>query len=123
MSKAYKQAITNITGLTDTKAMQVCIAIAKSNPSVFNSACVIIEDSAMDVESNPLRDTSNETDKKIDAIKRVRNASGIGLNDASTMYGKVKSLLNGGKKIDAIKLVRNETGLDLSEAKEYVESL
>lgn len=80
MSKAYKQAITNITGLTDTEAMQVCIEIAKSNPSVFNSACVAVGvgASAMNVEAKSLVNAG----KKIDAIKLVRNMTGMGLKEA-----------------------------------------
>lgn len=80
MSKAYKQAITNITGLTDTEAMQVCIEIAKSNPSVFNSACATVEvgASAMNVGAKSLLNAG----KKIDAIKLVRNMTGLGLREA-----------------------------------------
>lgn len=80
MSKSYKHAITYITGITDSEAMQVCIAIAKSNPSVFNSACeaVGVGASAMNVEAKSLMNAG----KKIDAIKLVRNMTGMGLKEA-----------------------------------------
>lgn len=80
MSNSYKQAITYITGITDSDAMQVCIAIAKSNPSVFNSACetVGVGRSAMNVEAKSLANAG----KKVDAIKLVRNMTGLGLREA-----------------------------------------
>ena len=87
MSKAYKQAITNITGLTDTEAMQVCIAIAKSNPSVFNSACVTVGVGAseMNVEAKSLLNAG----KKIAAIQLVRNMTGMGLREAKEYVEKL----------------------------------
>lgn len=80
MSNSYKQAITYITEITNSEAMQVCIAIAKSNPSIFNSACVSVGvgASAMNAEVNSLVNAG----KKIDAIKLVRNMTGLGLREA-----------------------------------------
>ena len=80
MSKAYKQAITYIVGITNSEAMQVCIAIAKSNPSIFNSACevVAVGTSTMNVEVKSLLNAG----KKIEAIKMVRTMTGLGLREA-----------------------------------------
>lgn len=87
--------------------------------------------------------------KNIEAIKRVREHTGMGLKEAkdyvealaadpfltppspetatTTVPGDVehaaRQLLAEGKKIQAIKLVREHTGMGLKEAKEYVESL
>ena len=80
MSNSYKQAITYITRITGNEAMRVCIAIAKSNPSVFNSACenVGVGASIMNVEAKSLLNSG----KKIDAIKLVRNMTSMGLREA-----------------------------------------
>lgn len=80
MSKSYKQAITYITGITNTEALQVCIEIAKSNPSVFNSACISVGvgASVMNAEAKSLLNAG----KKIDAIKLVRNMTSMGLREA-----------------------------------------
>jgi ribosomal protein L7/L12 len=89
---------------------------------------------------------------KIEAIKRVRELTGLGLKEAkdyveamplSGLRGspapaapapsrgeapaadlaEVSALLAGGNKIEAIKRVRELTGLGLKEAKDYVDSL
>ena len=91
--------------------------------------------------------------KKIHAIKRVRELTGLGLKEAKdyvdaleagarpeappTMIGlaeppaldmaavdaEARELLARGNTIQAIKLVRQRTGLGLKEAKDYVEGL
>lgn len=88
-------------------------------------------------------------DKKIEAIKRVREAGKVSLKEAKdyveslamgktspmtdlptptmpptpALKAKVRELLAAGKKIEAIKMVRDESGMGLKEAKEYVEAI
>jgi len=85
--------------------------------------------------------------RTIEAIKRVRERTGMGLKEAkdyvdalergespasgaqadSTSFesgdldDEVRALLSAGRKIEAIKRVRERTGLGLKEAKDYVE--
>lgn len=88
--------------------------------------------------------------RKIDAIKLVREQTGMGLKEAklyvealisgdgplpvpfhqtvstdthADVVSEVRRLLSNGRKIEAIKYVREQTGMGLKEAKEYVESL
>lgn len=81
--------------------------------------------------------------RKIEAIKRYREATGAGLAAAketveaierneplpqgksldSTFEKEIVGLLEGGKKIEAIKLYREQTGVGLKEAKDAVEAL
>lgn len=82
-------------------------------------------------------------DRKIDAIKRYREATGVGLAAAKEMVeaiehgqkppereptssvpeGELVGLLEAGKKIEAIKLYRRHTGAGLKEAKDAVEAV
>ncbi len=84
-----------------------------------------------------------EGGRKIEAIKRYREATGVGLKEAkdavealergqplptkqavdSSFETKIVSLLEDGKKIGAIKLYRQRTGLGLKEAKDAVEAI
>jgi len=80
----------------------------------------------------------------IEAIKRLRQSSGLGLKEAKDMIdayqqGKpmhamaqasaallpasVQAALSSGNKIEAIKLLREQTGLGLKEAKDAVEAM
>ena len=83
--------------------------------------------------------------RKIDAIKRAREATGLGLKEAKDLVEGVdaggalpaprpapgdagleaalRALLAGGRKIEAIKRAREATGLGLKEAKDLVEQL
>ena len=81
--------------------------------------------------------------RKIDAIKRYREATGADLAAAkeavealqagqalpmpkpvdSALETEIVSLLERGEKIEAIKLYRKETGADLKEAKDAVEAI
>jgi kynurenine formamidase/ribosomal protein L7/L12 len=81
--------------------------------------------------------------RKIEAIKRYRIATGVGLADAknavealegagslpprepadSSFEGKILSLMKQGQKIAAIKLYREKTGVGLKEAKDFIEAL
>lgn len=86
--------------------------------------------------------------RKIEAIKLVRERTGLGLKDAKELVerlesggetgeiqagtraglpdadlGEVRRALGQGRKIEAIKLVRERTGMGLKEAKDFVESL
>jgi arabinogalactan endo-1,4-beta-galactosidase/ribosomal protein L7/L12 len=81
--------------------------------------------------------------RKIEAIKRYREATGAGLAKAkdmvealgragslaarepldSALENEIVSLLEGGKKIGAIKLYRERTGVGLKEAKDAVEAI
>jgi ribosomal protein L7/L12 len=86
--------------------------------------------------------------RKIEAIKRVREATGLGLKEAkdyvealaagapvavpaappvhtstADVEDELRALLARGQKIEAIKRVREATGLGLKEAKDYVEAL
>lgn len=88
---------------------------------------------------------------KIEAIKLVREQTGLGLKEAKDyvdalergqsvpplptqsmpkpkldqheLHRQVHGLLQANQKIDAIKLVREQTGLGLKEAKDYVDAL
>ncbi|MBA3531609.1 MAG: ribosomal protein L7/L12 [Ardenticatenales bacterium] len=69
-------------------------------------------------------------DKKLEAIKRVREITGMGLKESKDyvealmpLDEEVRALLARGKKIEAVKRVREETGMGLKEAKDYVEAL
>lgn len=81
--------------------------------------------------------------RKIEAIKRYREATGVGLAAAkeavealergealptpnavdSVLETEIVSLLERGEKIEAIKIYRKETGADLKEAKDAVEAI
>ena len=81
--------------------------------------------------------------KKIEAIKRFREATGAGLkaaieavealaalpgggalgDDLGSLEGELVGLLGAGRKIDAIKRYREATGADLKAAKDAVEAL
>jgi len=91
--------------------------------------------------------------KKIEAIKLVREQTGMGLKEAkdyveayaagkrpglpppasrptaasaapsATVQDAARALVAQGKKIEAIKLVREQTGMGLKEAKDYVDRL
>jgi ribosomal protein L7/L12 len=75
--------------------------------------------------------------KKIEAIKKYRMFTGVGLKEAkdyidgvetpkadvATMDEELRSLISAGKKIQAIKKCRMITGLGLKEAKDYVDNL
>jgi ribosomal protein L7/L12 len=89
--------------------------------------------------------------QKIEAIKRYREYTGLGLKEAKDaveamarsdmldrpkpkrepverlsdhqIAGQVELLLRSGRKIEAIKLYREHTGLGLKEAKDWVEAL
>ena len=81
--------------------------------------------------------------RKIEAIKRYREATGAGLAAAkegvealekgespsvekvadSSLESEIVSLLQGEKKIEAIKLYRQRTGTGLKEAKDAVEAI
>lgn len=85
-------------------------------------------------------------DRKLEAIKLVREATGLGLKEAkdlvdawangtfrersaqpavaadSTWEAEARALWQRGKKIEAIKRVREGTGLGLKEAKDIVDS-
>lgn len=91
--------------------------------------------------------------KKLEAIKRVRELSGLGLKEAkeyvdaleagqspleparvaaappavvadpAAVEAEARALLADGRAIEAIKLVRQRTGLGLKEAKDYVDAL
>jgi large subunit ribosomal protein L7/L12 len=81
--------------------------------------------------------------RKIEAIKRYRELTGVGLKEAkdaveammrgaslpsresadSPFESEIVSLLQGGKKIAAIKLYREKTGVGLKEAKDFIEAL
>jgi ribosomal protein L7/L12 len=88
-----------------------------------------------------------EAGKKIDAIKSLRDATGMGLADAKNLVealaaggerttdgvatdssrsgalpAKVQGLLHEGQKLDAIKALRSERGLGLKEARIQVEA-
>lgn len=81
---------------------------------------------------------------KLDAIKKLRAASGVALKEAkeaidqhlsgepvsvvaTTPHGAlprdVEEAMRGGRKIEAIRLLRAQTGLGLAEAKEAVERI
>lgn len=82
-------------------------------------------------------------DRKIEAIRRLREATGLGLKEAKDAVEAVQTggqlpalppddaeldpellpLLQAGKKIDAIKLYRERTGLGLAESKQAVEAI
>jgi ribosomal protein L7/L12 len=90
-----------------------------------------------------------EAGKKIEAIKRVREQTGLGLKeakdlvealergvavsihthqhppagDASDVDGAARKLVDSGQLIEAVKLVRDRKNLGLKEAKEYVDRL
>lgn len=87
MSKSYKQAIHYISKINATEAMRVCILIAQSNPSVFNSACenVGVGASEMDREAKLLV----KAGKLIDAIKLVRNMTSMSLKEAKYYVEKL----------------------------------
>ncbi len=80
----------------------------------------------------------------IEAIKRLRQSSGLGLKEAkdridayqqgkpmqttasasgTTLPASVQAALSTGNKIEAIKLLREQTGLGLKEAKDAVEAM
>jgi ribosomal protein L7/L12 len=85
--------------------------------------------------------------RKIEAVKRVREATGLGLKESNELVerwevpqpaparlgeapkpadmgsamGEARALLQEGKKIEAVKRVREATGLGLKESKELVE--
>ncbi len=81
--------------------------------------------------------------RKIEAIKRYREATAVGLAEAkaaveslergespstkqsedSSFETEIVSLLQGGKKIEAIKLYRERTGVGLKEAKDFIDAL
>jgi ribosomal protein L7/L12 len=81
--------------------------------------------------------------RKIEAIKRYREATGVGLKEAketveaiqrneplperkpvdSALENEVVSLLEGGRYIQAIKLYRERTGVGLKDAKDAVKAL
>ena len=81
--------------------------------------------------------------RKIEAIKRYREATRVGLAEAkaaveslergessstkqpddSSFETEIVSLLQGGKKIAAIKLYRERTGVGLKEAKDFIDAL
>lgn len=83
--------------------------------------------------------------RKIEAIKRYREATGAGLAEAkqavearergqslptkeaaaaaSSLESEIVPLLQGGNKIEAIKLYRERTGMGLKEAKDAVEAI
>lgn len=88
--------------------------------------------------------------KKIEAIKLVRERTGLGLKEAKdyveeverggapalpplhpapapiqpgALDSEVRALLGRDRKIEAIKLVREQTGMGLKEAKDYVDTL
>lgn len=87
--------------------------------------------------------------EKIEAIKRLRDLTGMGLKEAKEFVealphmpvgsasthlpkppqetgleeAEVRALVDGGRLIEAIKLVRAKTGLGLKEAKDYVDRL
>jgi large subunit ribosomal protein L7/L12 len=81
--------------------------------------------------------------RKIEAIKRYRDDTGVGLKEAkdaveglergealpsmkamdSAFENEIVSLLEGGKKIEAIKVYREKTGVGLKEAKDFIEAL
>ena len=81
--------------------------------------------------------------RKIEAVKRYREATGAGLAAAKEMVeaiargepppedkpvasafdSEVLAFLQGGKKIEAIKLYRQRTGVGLKEAKDAVEAI
>lgn len=82
-------------------------------------------------------------DRKIEAIKQYRAATGAGLAQAKDavealvrreslptrepidlpVEGEIIMLLQQGRKIDAIKLYREHTGVGLKEAKDFIETL
>jgi ribosomal protein L7/L12 len=91
-----------------------------------------------------------QSGSKIEAIKRVRQLTGMGLKEAKDyvealergeappqpesvplagplapeeMDYAARMLVGQGNKIDAIKLVREQTGMGLKEAKDYVDGL
>ncbi len=96
----------------------------------------------MDLDANRIADLIREG-RKIEAIKELREATGIGLKEAKdeidrlerTLEGTsastsssgqdlpddVRALVASGKKIEAIKALRERTGMGLREAKEAVE--
>jgi ribosomal protein L7/L12 len=81
--------------------------------------------------------------RKIEAIKRYREATGADLAAAkeavealergematakgpvdSSLEAEIVSLLEGGKKIEAVKIYRERTGMGLKEAKDAVEAI
>jgi kynurenine formamidase/ribosomal protein L7/L12 len=81
--------------------------------------------------------------RKIEAIKRYREATGAGLaaakeaveareagespparqSDDSGFETQIVALVEGGKKIEAIKLYRERTGVGLKEAKDFIDAL
>ena len=80
--------------------------------------------------------------KKIKAIKRLRELTGMGLKEAKdyvdnwgepasppvgispeTLEFEVRELIRQGRKVMAVKRVRELTGMGLKEAKDYVDSL
>jgi ribosomal protein L7/L12 len=105
-----------------------------------------VEKEAMDAQSATWETEARSLlaqGQKINAIKLVRERTGLGLAEAknlveswpdapvkplsaiphpATWEAKARYLLAQGQKIDAIKLVREMTGLGLKEAKDLVES-
>jgi len=111
-------------------------------PTAYNSSN--IEPGSAEVAVRALLDGGN----KIEAIKRVREQTGLGLKEAkdlvdameqgapvtlhahtssSAFHGDLDSearkLMAAGRKLEAIKLVREQKNLGLKEAKDYVERL
>jgi len=122
------------------------LADTRSNPSVHHSSVTL---SSADLAAISTLVAGNH---KIEAIKQVRELTGLGLKEAkdyieglplaalddlpaSAPYpvvstnlaapnlAEVSVLLAGGNKIGAIKRVRELTGLGLKEAKAYVEAM
>ncbi len=81
--------------------------------------------------------------RKIEAVKRYREATGAGLADAknavealeragslpsrgpvdTSFEGQILTLMKQGRKIPAIMLYREKTGVGLKEAKDFIEAL
>lgn len=90
MSKSYKKAIDNLHILSLQQALDVCLDIAKSSPSVFNNACSKVLVDTNKIEMDREVRILIEEDSKIQAIKLVRNKTGMTLRDAKAYVDNFK---------------------------------
>ncbi len=113
------------------------LLIARTTDSQVKKELVVINDAL----ARELLELVN-AGQKIEAIKRLREATGMGLSEAKDSVDRlverealtdskldeesleeVRTMLRRGQKIEAIKLYREMTGLGLADAKRAVEEM
>lgn len=116
MSKnLYADVIDIITNLSDDQWKPLCVAIAKSKPSAFLSAC---ERVGVTLAGRPkikyaaekwfdviVTELSNE--RKIHAIKELRTATGLGLYDSKLIVEEIQDKC--GDYIESIRIQKNHS--------------